>query len=171
MPVGWFVQQIGAGRRNPWWDPDGLRRRRRPRRFLELALVAFVLASLALGLQVGIAHGATTVNLDQWASTDYAWQNGNLNGNNSRYPEGGIVPFRVAIEGLAPGSHVIHINYDFTAGGHKAYDFLATWNVTNASGEICSASGGGDLVDVPVTSAAHRRDLPVRPVRGRRPQP
>ena len=28
-----------------------------------------------------------------------AWQNGNLNGNNTRYPEGGIVPFRLAIEG------------------------------------------------------------------------
>jgi hypothetical protein len=106
-------------------------------------LVAFVLAFLALGLQVRIAHAAVTVNLDQWASIDDAWQNGNLNGNNARYPEGGVVPFRVAFEGLAPGSHEIHINYDFTAGGHKAYDFLATWNVTNASGEICAASGGG----------------------------
>jgi len=142
--VGWFVQQFAGGHRDPWWDPDGRRRRHRgARRFLELALIALVLASLALSLQVRIAHAAATVNLDQWASLDNAWQNGNLNGNNARYPEGGIVPFRVAFEGLAPGTHVIHINYDFTAGGHKAYDFLATWNVTNASGEICSASGGG----------------------------
>jgi hypothetical protein len=108
-----------------------------------VALVALALASLALGLQARVARAATTVNLDQWASLDDAWQNGNLNGNNARYPEGGIVPFRVAFEGLAKGSHVVHINYDFTAGGHKAYDFLATWNVTNANGEICSASGGG----------------------------
>jgi hypothetical protein len=83
-----------------------------------------------------------TVDLDQWASSDAAWQNGNLNGNNSRYPEGGIVPFRLAIEGLKAGAHSIHINYDFTAGGHKAYDFLATWNVTNAKGKICAKSGG-----------------------------
>jgi hypothetical protein len=83
------------------------------------------------------------VDLDQWASTDRAWQNGNLNGNNSRYPEGGIVPFRLAVEGIKAGSHSIHINYDFTAGGHKAYDFLATWNVTNAAGKICSGGGGG----------------------------
>ena len=55
------------------------------------------------------------MNLDQWASTDRAWQNGNLNGNNSRYPEGGIVPFRAAFEGLKAGNHSIHINYDFTA--------------------------------------------------------
>src|SRR3989304_4816867 len=95
-----------------------------PRRCAALAIVAFVLASLALGLQVGTARAATTVNLDQWATLDFAWQNGNLNGNNSRYPEGGIVPFRVAFEGLAAGSHEVHINYDFTAGGPKAYDFL-----------------------------------------------
>lgn len=85
---------------------------------------------------------AATVDLDQWASSDAAWQNGNLNGNNSRYPEGGIVPFRLAIEGLKAGAHSIHINYDFTAGGHKAYDFLATWNVTNAKGKVCIPSGG-----------------------------
>ena len=142
--MGWIAQQLVGGRRDPWWDPDGRRRHRRgPRRFLELALLAVVLASLALGLQVRIAHAATTVNLDQWASLELAWQNGNLNGNNSRYPEGGVIPFRVAFEGLAAGSHEVHINYDFTAGGHKAYDFLATWNVTNANGAICSASGGG----------------------------
>ena len=142
--MGWIGQQLVGGRRDPWWDPDGRSRRRsRSRRVLVVALVALALASLALGLQVRTARAATTVNLDQWATIDTAWQNGNLNGNNSRYPEGGIVPFRVAFEGLAPGAHVIHINYDFTAGGHKAYDFLATWNVTNANDHICSASGGG----------------------------
>jgi hypothetical protein len=92
---------------------------------------------------VGNAVAATTANLDQWASTDLAWQNGNLNGNNSRYPEGGIVPFRLAMEGLSVGTHTIHINYDVTAGGHKAYDFLATWNVTHAAGKACATSGGG----------------------------
>jgi hypothetical protein len=135
---------IYAARRDPWWDPDGRRRRRgRVRRVATVALMAALMASVAMSLRAGPARAATTVNLDQWASLDRAWQNGNLNGNNAKYPEGGIVPFRLAIEGPAPGTHVIHINYDFTAGGHKAYDFLATWNVTNASGEICSASGGG----------------------------
>jgi len=105
----------------------------------------FIVASMlvAVGLFApAIARAGTSVDLDQWASSDLAWQNGNLNGNNSRYPEGGIVPFRVAFEGLKAGNHAIHINYDFTAGGHKAYDFLATWNVTNASGKSCSKSGG-----------------------------
>ena len=103
-----------------------------------------MLGGVALGaLATAPAMAATTVNLDQWASTDRAWQNGNLNGNNSRYPEGGIVPFRLAIEGLSSGEHSIHLDYDVTAGGHKAYDFLATWNVTNAAGRICATSGGG----------------------------
>jgi hypothetical protein len=113
-----------------------------------LRVRAFVLSAstaalVAFGAGVpAIEAASTTVNLDQWASSDKAWQNGNLNGNNSRYPEGGVVPFRLAIEGLKLGTHTIHINYDFTAGGHKAYDFLATWNITNAKGKVCIPSGG-----------------------------
>ncbi len=103
--------------------------------------VATIGLILGLGLP-GTVLAAASVDLDQWASSDAAWQNGNLNGNNSRYPEGGIVPFRLALEGLKPGAHSIHINYDFTAGGHKAYDFLATWSVTNAKGKVCIPSGG-----------------------------
>ena len=108
------------------------------------------------------------MDLDQWASSDLAWQNGNLNGNNSRYPEGGIVPFRVAIEGLKAGNHKIHINYDFTAGGHKAYDFLATWNVTNASGKIVQQERRGHLVDVPEPAGVVERRVPIGSVRGQR---
>jgi hypothetical protein len=106
------------------------------------AIAVAMVASALTSLSGSVRAAGTTVNLDQWASSDLAWQNGNLNGNNSRYPEGGIVPFRVAFEGLKAGAHSIHINYDFTAGGHKAYDFLATWNVTNAAGKACAASGG-----------------------------
>jgi len=89
------------------------------------------------------------VNLDQWANGDGTtggeWQNGNLNGNNSTYAEGDAVPFRLAIEGLTVGaSNTITINYDFTAGGHKAYDFLASTNASeNVLGLICAPGGGG----------------------------
>jgi hypothetical protein len=104
----------------------------------------------------------TSVNLDQWATLAVAWQNGNLNGNNARYPEGGIVPFRLAVEGLKAGSHTIHINYDFTAGGHKAYDFLATW-----SGWVhpnpCSASGGGISSMCPSLPASTSFAFPTDP--------
>jgi len=87
-------------------------------------------------------------NLDQWANghpppTAESWQNGNLNGNNSAYAEGKAVPFRLAIEGLAGNNntrHFITIQYDFTAGGHKAYDYLASIEATepNALGQICA---------------------------------
>ena len=71
------------------------------------------------------------------------------------------MPFRVAFEGLKAGNHSIHINYDFTAGGHKAYDFLATWNVTNAAGKICAACGRRDLLDVPVHARVVELRVPV----------
>src|SRR6188472_658156 len=100
------------------------------------ALVVLSLAPVGPGVQEVSAAGS--VNLDQWATKAPAWQNGNLNGNNTRYPEGGIVPFRLAVEGLKAGSHTIRIQYDFTAGGHKAYDFLATY-----SGWVSPAMCGG----------------------------
>lgn len=125
-----------------------------------------IVASMLIGLGLtapGVARAAATVDLDQWASTDRAWQNGNLNGNNSRYPEGGIVPFRVAMEGLKAGNHSIHINYDFTAGGHKAYDFLATWNVTNAAGKPCTPSGGAISSMCPNLPASSSAAIPSDP--------
>ena len=128
-----------------------------------LALIAAVALAVMAGPQPVLA--ATTVDLDQWASTDLMWQNGNLNGNNSRYPEGGIVPFRMAIEGLADGNHSIHISYDFTANGHKAYDFLATWNVTNAAGRICTPSGGAISSMCPSLPASSSAAFPSDPFR------
>lgn len=87
------------------------------------------------------------VNLDQCANDTpdvppCDWQNGDLNGNNSAYAEGDVVPFRLAIEDLTAGTHTIHLNYDFTAQGHKAYDFLATYNATEAV-DLCRPNGGG----------------------------
>jgi uncharacterized repeat protein (TIGR01451 family) len=89
------------------------------------------------------AAGALTVNLDQYANTDAAWQNGDLNGNNSAYGEGMVVPFRLAIEGLAAGQHTIHLNHDFLTGGSEAYDFLATWNVSENPDKCADPSSGG----------------------------
>src|SRR4029450_13641318 len=93
----------------------------RRRALAPLAIVAIaVLALVPGGPAVTEVRAATTVNLDQWATKAPAWQNGNLNGNNTRYPEGGIVPFRLAVEGLTAGAHTIRIQYDFTPGGNKA---------------------------------------------------
>jgi uncharacterized repeat protein (TIGR01451 family) len=84
------------------------------------------------------------VNLDQFANKlGQGWQNGDLNGNNSSYGEGDVVPFRLAIEGLAAGQHTIHLNYDFLTGGSEAYDFLATWNVTENPNKCADPNSGG----------------------------
>ncbi len=104
-------------------------------------------------------RAAASVNLDQWATIAPSWQNGNLNGNNTRYPEGGIVPFRLAIEGLKAGPHSIRIQYDFTAGGHKAYDFLALytgWVLPST----CGSGGGGISSMCPSMSGASSRAFP-----------
>src|SRR5689334_5648941 len=99
--------------------------RRTSRHRRRFAALAFALCVAAAPLFVGTdvpAHAAAspTVNLDQCANqaTPCDWVNGDLNGNNSRYGEGLVVPFRLAIDGLTPGvAHTIHLNYDFTAGG------------------------------------------------------
>ncbi|HEX9256716.1 MAG TPA: DUF11 domain-containing protein [Actinomycetota bacterium] len=84
------------------------------------------------------------MNLDQFANEPgQGWQNGDLNGNNSAYGEGDVVPFRLAIEGLAAGQHTIHLNYDFLTGGSEAYDFLATWDVTESPNKCADPSAGG----------------------------
>jgi len=106
------------------------------------ALVCLVVASAASGVSTPARAAGLNLDLDQWAPINGAWQNGDLNGNNASFPEGGVVPFRLAVEGLKAGSHTIHINYDFTAGGHKAYDYLATWNAT-LSPKLCDPKGGG----------------------------
>jgi hypothetical protein len=125
--------------------------------------IAAIAVAAAFATSAAPVRGAVGINLDQWASSDKAWQNGNLNGNNSRYPEGGVVPFRLAVEGLKAGNHSIHINYDFTAGGHKAYDFLATWNVTNAAGKICAGAGGGISSMCPSMPTPSSRAFPSDP--------
>jgi hypothetical protein len=152
-----------ARARDPWFDMDGdgVRRVRRKRVVLSLGILGLAVAVLLLVWGVpGVRAASTGVNLDQWASKDVAWQNGNLNGNNSRYPEGGIVPFRLAMEGMSVGSHSIHINYDFTASGHKAYDFLATWDVTNAKGKMCKGSGGAISSKCPSLGTASTYPFP-----------
>jgi hypothetical protein len=161
------VRLAFIGRRDPFWGVDGStvrRRRTRTRVISMLAAAIAVLAVLAVGIvgALGVRAAGLSVNLDQWASTDAAWQNGNLNGNNSRYPEGGIIPFRLAVEGLAAGDHSIVISYDFTASGHKAYDFLATWNATNGP-PICGVGGGGRSSMCPTLPASSSFAFPSDP--------
>jgi uncharacterized repeat protein (TIGR01451 family) len=47
------------------------------------------------------------------------------------------------MEGLAAGQHTIHLNYDFLTGGSEAYDFLATWNVSENPDKCANPNSGG----------------------------
>jgi hypothetical protein len=136
-------------------------RRRRPSTRVLLVAGAVVLFALTA---VSSASAAVNVNLDQCANlaSPCTWQNGDLNGNNSAYNEGKVVPFRLAIEGLTAGTHHIHINYDFTSGGHEAYDFLATYNATE-NVDPCAAGGGGVSSLCPNLPAANTKVFPSDP--------
>jgi len=65
--------------RDPYWDLDGrtVRRDRRLRKLL-MVLVAWSIVGLLLVVfrPVNVQAAATGVNLDQWATLDVAWQNG-----------------------------------------------------------------------------------------------
>jgi uncharacterized repeat protein (TIGR01451 family) len=126
--------------------------------------------SLTMG-QVGTApsgqltttQASLNVNLDQWANKPgQGWQNGDLNKNNSAYHEDDVVPFRLAIEGLSAGTHTIHLNYDFTAGGHEAYDFLASYNVTE-NPSLCANGGGAVSTMCPGLPVASSKQFPSDP--------
>src|SRR4029450_12076044 len=56
-----------------------------------------------------------------------------------------VVPFRLALEGLGAGTHTIHLNYDFLTGNpaSEAYDFLATWNVSENPDKCANPNSGG----------------------------
>jgi hypothetical protein len=157
--------RLAVRRRDPYWDLDGrtVRRDRRLRKMLQVLVAWAIVALLVVVFRPMNVHAAGTgVNLDQWATLNAAWQNGDLNGNNSSYPEGGVVPFRLAIEGLAAGSHSLHINHDFTAGGHKAYDFLASWNAWR-SPNLCGTGGGGRSSMCPGLPGSSSHAFPVDP--------
>ncbi|MGC8498036.1 MAG: Ig-like domain-containing protein, partial [Acidimicrobiales bacterium] len=112
---------------------------------LAASLSLAMLALTALPGAVGTAGaGSVGTNLDQWANLPgQGWQNGDLNQNNSAYPENHVVPFRETITGLAPSStNTITLQYDFSKSGHEAYDFLATYNATETGVTLCSTGGG-----------------------------
>ena len=42
-------------------------------------------------------------------------------------------------------SHTIHINFDFTQGGEKTFDFLGTWDNTQTGADPCSGAAAAPL--------------------------
>src|SRR5215471_2836824 len=58
-----------------------------------------------------------------------AWQNGNINENNSHYAEGDSVPFQMDLTGLTGSTHTLIIQFDYTVtAGNHAYDYLTSFD-------------------------------------------
>lgn len=66
-------------------------------------------------------------------TANQAWQNGNINSNNSAYREGDGLPYRFAVSGLSNGLHTVVVDYDFTKGGIFAIDRLTGYQITQQS--------------------------------------
>jgi hypothetical protein len=101
------------------------------------------------------------------------WINGNLNHNNSSYPENTATVQRLWLTDLAPDSdHTITIDYGTTKAGKHAYDFLTTWSYSEnwiTDADRCQGIGGCDTspdttpYEIPIDPNANGYDLARAP--------
>jgi uncharacterized repeat protein (TIGR01451 family) len=146
-----------------------------------VAFAALVLAALLALALAGPAGAAVTADLDQCRNgtasgpgtcTGSGWHNGNLNPTNAHYREGDSVPFRAVIAGIEAGVHTLDIGYDTTESGRHAYDYLTSFDRTEATADPCSGIAGCDLAapsdtaGIPADSTLDDAEPPVDPVPG-----
>lgn len=89
------------------------------------------------------------------------WQNGNLGENQAHYAEGESVAYRSVITNLSAGqTYKVDLEWDSTATGHHAIDYITSFDRTETTadpcaGVTCSASSAtlGIPVDPHVTAA------------------
>jgi LPXTG-motif cell wall-anchored protein len=62
------------------------------------------------------------------------WLNGALNQQNSNYSEGDLVPQRVELGGLVPGTYTLGFTFDRTKSHHYAYDYVADLGISGSTG-------------------------------------
>ena len=127
----------------------------------------FVLVSVVIS--AGVASGQTSEaqppNLDQCANgkaadgppvacSGAAWQNGNLNENNSQWVEGQFVPYRVVITAASPGENIVGtIQWDTTEGPDHAIDYIGTHDASNPSDPctvVVNACGAMSTFPIPL---------------------
>ena len=72
-----------------------------------------------------------------------AWTNGDLGTENSHYREGDSVPFRATLTNLTSlPSHTLTIQYDTLQSGKHAYDYLTSYDRTEATADPTSGISG-----------------------------
>ncbi|MBN4076499.1 T9SS type A sorting domain-containing protein [Gemmatimonas aurantiaca] len=94
---------------------------------------------------VTVTFAVPPTNLDQLhngtTSSAAKWANGNINTNNSCYAEGSDIPFRYFLSNTDAGtSHFFTIAMEWTKGGVHAYDYLTSYDLSDAT--AISAAGG-----------------------------
>ncbi|WKZ29124.1 MAG: hypothetical protein QY323_00175 [Patescibacteria group bacterium] len=115
-----------------------------------VALLAFALiAQIVVGaaVQAGNHQANPSADLDQCSNgpvstpndcTGSAWQNGNLNSNNSHYAEGQSAPYRVILENIpTTGTITLVIEYDIKHSGKHAIDYLTSFDRTESTASPC----------------------------------
>jgi hypothetical protein len=112
-----------------------------------LATVVVASASIAVGTITLAASSGEAANINQCRNGAFdahvrcigsAFQNGNLGATNSHYREGDNVPFQALLTGLTTGSHTLDIQWDETASGKHAYDYIGTYTRTESNADACS---------------------------------
>ena len=88
-----------------------------------------------------------TISLEQCANLDVTcdssnpsqWQNGNLGASNSHYSEGESIPYRSVLENLTVGqTYRVDIEWDSTASGHHALDYVTSFGRTETTADPCA---------------------------------
>lgn len=140
---------------------------------LVLLVLVGASGSSLLTWQTGLALPSGSAELDQCRNGTFSnpqeckvnnpvpntgWVNGNSGGSNSHWTEGQSVPFRMLMPAIAPGTHVLEIQYDYTAStSEHAYDYLTTFNRTETTADACA----GFLASCPTPATF---PIPVDPV-------
>jgi hypothetical protein len=66
------------------------------------------------------------------------WVNGAANANNSHWQEGDFVPYRVAVSGVAAGSHTLTFDYSTVQSSRHAMDYLGSFDATETTAAAAS---------------------------------
>ncbi len=80
-------------------------------------------------------------NLGITCDTTHAaqWQTGNLGSSNSDYLEGDSIPYRSVVDNLTVGqTYKVQIEWDSTASGHHAIDYITSFGRTETTADPCA---------------------------------
>ena len=117
-------------------------------RIITAVLVSSVaLFGFALSRRDASGQPKASVSIEQCANANSTcdaaepsnWITGNLNQNNSSYPEGTSVPYRAIVSGLAAGeTYAVRLEWDSTESTHHALDYLTDFDRTESAADPCA---------------------------------